>query len=208
MKISELFRRLSIGELSNLSMSNDGNGTIVEAKRSQVLLYASNALERLHSRFVLRLDEADVVVVAGERDYVLEDAIKILTVWDMHGMEFPLNVRGDRWSMLTPSPNKLRVPAVLVPQTLTVEFQAKAEPIVQETIDLEFEIDIPEVLYPALTAYIAYEVYRAMNGKEHAAIAAGHRDRFEELCAEVELKDVLSVERTGKFSKFDMRGWA
>ncbi len=33
MKISELFRRLSINELSNLAMSGDGNGTIASNKR-------------------------------------------------------------------------------------------------------------------------------------------------------------------------------
>ena len=44
MILSDLFRRLSYGELSNLSMGNSGSGTIAPEKRNQVTHYINNAL--------------------------------------------------------------------------------------------------------------------------------------------------------------------
>ena len=160
MKISELFRRLSINELSNLAMSGDGNGTIASNKQGVIILHTNTAMNRLYSRFALRLRETDVETVEGQRVYeVAPDLIKILTVSDSDGVEFPLNVRGDRWAMQSTSDNELKVPADLRAQTLTVEYQAGPDPLSLEDFDLDFEIELPEVLHPALTTYIAAEVY-------------------------------------------------
>ncbi len=177
-------------------------------KQGVIILHTNTAMNRLYSRFALRLRETDVETVEGQRVYeVAPDLIKILTVSDSDGVEFPLNVRGDRWAMQSTSDNELKVPVDLRAQTLTVEYQAGPDPLSLEDFDLDFEIELPEVLHPALTAYIAAEVYGSMNGKEHAAVSAAHRDKFEDICTEVELRDMLTTEKTGKFSKFDRNGW-
>lgn len=53
MKISDLFRQLSYGELSNLAISGSGAGTIIEAKKPQLIHYTNDALVALFTRFVL-----------------------------------------------------------------------------------------------------------------------------------------------------------
>lgn len=60
MKITDLFRRLAYGELSNLSISGDGSGVIVSEKHPQLIGYVNDALLNLHSRFVL--SEKSVIV--------------------------------------------------------------------------------------------------------------------------------------------------
>ena len=231
MKISELFRRLSIGELSNLALANDGNGEIIDAKKPAILLHANNGLDRLHTRFLLRPKELriqtflapniyalrpeNVITQAG--GFILDDesepftggVLKILEVQDVAGNSYPLNTAGDRWSLHTLLPDKLRIPFELTPQVLHVTYQAAAENLTLDPNDPadDPEFDLPEVLEPALTAFIAGEMYGAMNGKEHAAIAAGHRSRFEEICIEVEMRDMVSTSWSGKSSKFAQRGW-
>jgi hypothetical protein len=54
MELSELYRRLSYGELQNIHMGMEGAGTIVTAAKPRIIAYANEALLRLHSRFLLR----------------------------------------------------------------------------------------------------------------------------------------------------------
>ena len=53
MKLSELFKRLSYGELSNLAVSGEGSGVITPGKVPQLVRYTNEALLRLYSRFLL-----------------------------------------------------------------------------------------------------------------------------------------------------------
>ena len=60
MTLDDLFRSLSYGELSNLSMSGEGSGTIVEPKHGQVIQATNDALKDMFSRLVLR--ESELVI--------------------------------------------------------------------------------------------------------------------------------------------------
>lgn len=71
MKISELFRRLSYGELSNLAISGEGSGTIIEEKHPQIIQYANEGLLRIFSRFNLRQKDLIIEQVAHITNYHL-----------------------------------------------------------------------------------------------------------------------------------------
>lgn len=60
MKLNELFRRLSFGELSNLSIADGGEGTLVQSKHPRIIQYTNESLLRLYSRFVLK--ENDLII--------------------------------------------------------------------------------------------------------------------------------------------------
>lgn len=62
MKLLDLFRDLALGELSNLAHSE--GGTIIPAKRPQVVTYANEGLLALYSKFVLM--ERDMLVEMRE----------------------------------------------------------------------------------------------------------------------------------------------
>ena len=57
MRLSELFEELSVGELSQLSMSNDGSGEIVEKYHNKLIVYINNSLLKLYTRFPLKTNE-------------------------------------------------------------------------------------------------------------------------------------------------------
>ncbi len=60
MLLSDLFMALSYGELSNLALAGEANGTITTAAQPRIVNYANEALLRLHSRFILK--ETDILV--------------------------------------------------------------------------------------------------------------------------------------------------
>jgi hypothetical protein len=71
MRISDLFRRLSYGELSNLAISGEGSGTLVEAKHPQIIQYTNEGLTRLFTRFNLRQNDVIIEQVAHITNYHL-----------------------------------------------------------------------------------------------------------------------------------------
>lgn len=71
MLLSELLKRLSYGELSNLAISQEGSGSIVEAKVPQLVGYANEALLRLYSRFLLLEKTLIIDQVAHITSYAL-----------------------------------------------------------------------------------------------------------------------------------------
>lgn len=229
MKVSELFRRLSIGELSNLAIGTDGAGEIVEAKKPAVILHANNALERMFTRLVLREERMKIRTYLGRDTYPLRtefavsggavgafildstlapfpgDLVKVLQIRNEKEAEVPLNEEGNTWSFWTPNPDTLILPREYDEQIFSIVYQAKHLDLVDN--DEDQEIMLPEFLEPALTAYIASEIYGIMNTKEAVMTAAGHRNRFEELMKEAEFSDVFSTSKTGRHGRFDARGF-
>ena len=72
MKVSELFYRLSVGELSNLSMSNEGSGEIREKDKGKLIVYTNAALKALHKRFVIVTKEVLVETIDHITNYPLK----------------------------------------------------------------------------------------------------------------------------------------
>lgn len=232
MNITDLFTRLSYGELSNLAMSNEGLGEIVELHQPKIVQFANSALLRLYSRFVLK--EKDVIIEMSDAittyhldyDYALsnptppvgvtqyiidseavpftEDVVKILTVYDRLANKLELNDRDNENSVFTPTPTSLQVPEPVDGERLVLVYQAKHPPLVLAD---DTEIELPEVLLDAMTAYIAQLVYSGMNGQEHSAKAAEHLARYEAVCNEVTQFDTVNSSVSTTPHKFDERGF-
>jgi hypothetical protein len=234
MNLNELYRRLSYGELSNLSISSEGSGSIVSGKRPTVVLLANEALRELSKRFVLREKTLLIEQIEGLTTYRLEPmysvqnaeisnvdqpyivdsedepfndpVLKIIQVYDHWGREMPLNDRDNFWSLFTPQNNILQVPNPQAGLPLSVNYQTFIKPILGT--DLEETIDIPVVLEKALTSYIAGHILGNMNTQESNAKSQEHLLRFEAICAEAEDKDLLSISSSNTNTKFEKRGWA
>jgi len=71
MKVSELFRRLSYGQLKNLAISADGSGSIVADSHPAIIQYTNEALLRLHSRFNLKFNDVVIQQVGHISTYYL-----------------------------------------------------------------------------------------------------------------------------------------
>jgi hypothetical protein len=72
MNIDDLFKTLSFGELSGLSISDEGSGTIKTEKQSSIVYYASQALTGLYSKFPHKIDYVILEQFADVTRYTLE----------------------------------------------------------------------------------------------------------------------------------------
>ena len=236
MKLSELFRRLSYGELSNLAVGGEGVGTITEPMKPRIVSYANDALLALHSKFLLRenilmfkqiehltyyymLKRYAVSQIGVEgacevpHHYILdstdepfeEDWIKLLSVLDEKGNEIPVNDTEEYTSIYTPQPNLIQVPLPVEGRIFAMSYQAR-HPMLDYVEGCQ-EIDLPFVLEPALTAFIASKVFSHMNGQENAAKGQEHMNTFEGVCAQVIDQDLVSQGAPTTLTKFNKRGF-
>lgn len=232
--VQELFQKLSYGELSNLHMGAEGTGTIDESKIPSVILYANEALLKLHSRFILIEKDLNLELFSHITNYHFlnrytesrreqyntrypyikdlinerfdEDLIRVLTVTDKYGKPLPLNDSANPLSVFTPQPRTLQVPRPVTGMSLAVQYQARHPKLKGE--DPDELIDIPDTLEVALTAYIAYNVFCTIATPESTAKAQEHLARYEATCMEVENKDLVSTSVSGTNSRFEKNGWA
>jgi len=233
MNIEELFKKLSYGELSNLSLSGEGSGEIIEARQPKLVFYANESLIRLYTRFILK--EQDVLIGLVNhitfyhlidkyaesnwpdsgvdfpyikdlnREPFANDVLKILAVYASNGREIPLNDNEHPASVFTPQANMLQVPRPQTGFSLSLLYQAKHKALSHE--DLTQEIILPDVLHGALRAHIAYQVYSHMNTAEASAKAQEHYNMYESICLDAIDKDMVNTSVSTTSTKFHNRGW-
>ena len=234
MNVAQLFTELSYGELSNLSLSGDGSGMITDQAKPRVLIAANECLVRLYTRFILKendllLELVDHITVyhflkkfaesqweTSTQDYLYikdlmreqfsEDVIKVLVVYDSYGCALPLNDPDHPESVYTPQGNMLQVPRPVTGLALSVGYQAKHAPLVlNEAMDAE--IELPDVLWGAFKAYVAYHIYNGINTQEAKVTAQEHLSRYESICSEVVMQDLVSTSLSSINTRFRKNGW-
>lgn len=218
-------------------MGLEGNGIIRLQDRQKIIGYLNEALIRLHSRFILKESEVLIKMFPHITNYHLltkyaqsfeepeaegyayimdlmgepfvEDVIKILEVWNTNSFKYPLNDPEDRWSLYTPQANLLQVPYPIGDATLSVVYQAAHPIIIVGDPDNEItgSFEIPDVLYGALRAYIAYKVFSHMNTQESTAKGQEHLVTYERICAEVVDRDLVNTSISSTNTKFEKRGF-
>lgn len=234
MLVSELFRRLSFGELSNLSIGSEGSGQISEEGIPKLIKYTNDGLLKLFSRFLLKESSIIVEQVSHITNYHLKrqfaessgsnekyryikdlpnspfqgDVIKILSVVDSKGDPRPLNDVENPRSVYTPQPDTLQIPRPIACQALGVMYQARHVPLNSDGEGiLNQDIDIPFFLENALQSYIASLVYSHMNGQENKANSQEHFLKYETDCLDCENKDLVNNTFHTSFQKLEHRGF-
>lgn len=236
MLLSDLFNTLAYGELSNHHMASTGDGTILEAKQPQLIHFCNEALTRLYTRFLLKEKSCTLALVEGltiyrlspeysvtgfdvlviDAPYIIDsvddpfqdDVLKVLSVVSSSVVTSPneyrsLNDSNNYWTVNTPTHKTLQVPAIRVAEVLTINYQARHIPVVH----VDQEIDLPDTLHGALTAFIAYKVYLNMNTPESQAIAQGHMTMFESVCNGAVVADALNLSSSVVNTRFSLGGW-
>lgn len=235
MLLEDLYQRLSYGELNNLSLAADGSGSILEASRPRITMYANEALIRLYTTFILRTNSLILTPLDHVTTYHLikryaysqrgrdhglveyhyihdlpheqfeEDVIKILEVFDQHGCPVPLNDAEQPNSVFTPQARTLQIPHAHNGMVLSLLYQASHPKLYVG--DPHSIIDLPEVLHGALTSFIAHKVYSHMNTAESTAKAQEHMNTFMSICADVIEKDLVATSILQSNTRFHKRGW-
>lgn len=234
MEISALFRRLSYGELSNLSIAEEG-GTLAERKHPQIIQYANEGLLELYSRFVLKERSLVLELSSHVLNYHLmkeyaessnssevrhryikdcaeqpfkNDVIRILEVWDEDGCRLPLNDKDNPESLFTPQPTMLQVNKPEDGVQLAVVYQARHR-VLSDNADrlLDQKITLPFSLEGALQNFIAHKVYSHMNGQENIVKGQEYLAAYEAICLGVEQRDLVSQSHHTSHTKLEQRGF-
>ena len=235
MLLSELYAKLSYGELSNLALANESDGTILEAAQPRIVNYANDALRRMYSRFVIK--SADVLVMQTE--YIVHYHLKpkfavnytplgdsddepIRYIHDLAYRPFLGDVIKilsvvDQYGFPLPLNDDEHPSSLFTPQPTTLQVPC---PVSDEALsvvyqaahpvlvgDLDESIEIPDILLEAFTAYIAYKAFSHMNTADSTAKAQEHLAIYTALCAETDSKDLVNTSVSFTNSRFHQRGF-
>ena len=233
MLYSDLTTRLAYGELHNLAVADSATpGTIRAADAVKVLSHTNQGLKHLFSKFVLKekeviLDLESTIgtyflraeyslhnttgitvptkyIVDSPVDIFKEDIVKILHITDFAGEPVYINDHEQPYSVFTPTFDSIQVPTISSGDKLSIIYQAKHDDISEGTD----EISIPFFLEEALQYYVASKIYSHMNGQEHAAKSIEYISKFNELCQDVLVKDLITINGSSTNTKLDIRGFA
>jgi hypothetical protein len=238
MILAELFKQLSYGQLSNLSLSGNGSGVIVGEQKPKIISMANEALLKLYSRFILNektmvlaltsatsrysLTRANSIygadpnnltgyIIDTEDNPFLGDVVRVLAAHDSFGVDVALNDDQANISVFTPAPEAVQIRQsannIRSISGLMLTYQAK-HPELDVDGDDEQLIELPDVLEPALRAYVSYMVFSGMNGPENSAKAAEHMSQYEATCLEIIDKDLVSSSYSRTNTRFSRNGWA
>jgi hypothetical protein len=152
MTLDDIYEAIATGELSQVILGNDGDGTmaIPADRRKQIRHSVQLGLTDLHTRFLIReksfivnrvtdktvylLDKRFAVSNTGSTettkyiddsaDPFVDDLLKIDRIMDSEGKEVLLNEIDDELSVRTLADNLISVPAELETETLQIFFRA------------------------------------------------------------------------------------
>lgn len=230
MKLKDALRNLSYGVLSNLSIANEGDGSIRDSGLGKVTLAINETLLRIYSRFTLI--EKDVFIALQEgvtnyrllpenavtngtnpRPYILDlpenpfigDVIKILTAYDSLGNQLPLNDSEAPFSLFTPQATVLQVANPIETMAISVLYQAKHPIMYADQPDQP--IMLPSVLEGAFYSHVAYQILDAMGTLESTTRAQAHLANYDSICLEMLASDSVQTSISTSNTRFEKRGW-
>lgn len=216
MNIRDLFRQLSFQELSNLSIGKEGVGEIAENQQAKVISMTNSALLDLHTRFVLRRAEEEIVTIPGQYSYQLDgsDVLRVLEVYRMDDPEtrtdeghlYGIHRVGPETGVRVDANNVIRFRADPGEQTLRVEYQA-AHPRLEIGGSLDTEIEIEAYLNEVLRLRVASKIFQSMTGDGHLMRADQLAGQYEQFCARLEGKDVMNQTESSGFDLLHDRGF-
>lgn len=231
MNLGQLFTKLSHTHLSNLSIGGDGNGTVPDEKRAQVITHINEVLLRLYTRFCLyekslilesyssrvnypletrfakssNSDEAHKYII-DYNDTFIGDVLKILSVYNNFGSAFVLNDIEDFWSLFTPQPNVLQIPHPHNGEAYGIQYQAR-HPVIPQDAEDDFPLLVPAYLEGALTSGVGAAVIGSMNGQDNLLKQQALTAEYEGICLDIESKDLPNLTVSTTSTKFAKRGF-
>lgn len=232
MNTNQLLTELSFGELSTLSLSNEGDGTIRKSDYGKMLAFINDALQVFHNRF--KINEKVVIVELNEYTttyhllprfavsqqpqedvifaYVRDlphspfkgDVNKIIAVWDSEGNERAINDEAKENSIFIMQKNSFTVPNPVNGIQLYIHYLPAPIPITRDNLDME--LDIPDVIIPALKAYIASKVFMSIGSNDSIRLSHEYQSRYLLMVNELQATDITSGSRHIE-NPFEDRGW-
>lgn len=134
-----------------------------------------------------------------------DDILQIMEVWDDIDRKRPLNDPDNPLAVFTPEPNLLIVNYSIWGRVLNVVYKAKH--LLYTKADLNKEMELPEFLYGALLAYVAYLIHSNINTQEAVANSQKYFTEYQNIINEVNLNGLFTPDKLVSNKKFIKRGW-
>tara|TARA_R110000850_G_scaffold233967_2_gene358852 strand:+ start:8839 stop:9531 length:693 start_codon:yes stop_codon:yes gene_type:complete len=218
MLLRDFFQSLSYGELSNLSISGEGSGEIIEKEQNRLASLTNAALKELNSRIAYKTHYVKFQTYANEVSYLLKEGSPYLLSAldrDVHKivgvmrMDDPATLEDEEYALLMNTRNVIKqgfaVRAVGA-DTLNFDNPKDGEIYIAEVrlqpalltipADLEEEVDVPPVLENLLTYLVCARVYSGMNGEMTVGKAQMFNGMFERALQNITDKDLLAESET------------
>lgn len=236
MKLSEFFELLQYGELANLPASggiDDEKG--IRVQDYPVLISHLNlALTDIHTKFNLKerevaiqeyesitfyeLDSKYAQENTGSTEpvkYILDspanvfndDVIRINAIFDEAGCELPINDEYRQESLFLNSFKTIQIPFPSDENTIFVMYRANHEKLSTSTPDLNAEVDIPAFAVEAVLSYVASRVHSQRTSPEAQNTAVNLMAKYNMLCDQIELRNVLNTATNNTNIKLGRNGW-
>lgn len=237
MNIEEFFTKLSYGELSNLSMGEEGIGIVGPEHRDQLVTYTDSALTAIYSRIAHKRDYVRIQVKEGVNRYklILANAVSQDAngfILDSAADPFKENVikvlaitQEDNPLTLKDETKELRIlvhPALGGIKMLSYNELYIPNPMDDVILSIEFQaqhdpltlpadmnqpIVLAPMLHEALEMRVSARVYSSMNGEANLAKAQLLQRRYEHLMLLTEQHDLLQESESSSVDKLHDKGF-
>jgi len=250
MKLSDIFVQLSINEFSKLSIAGEDQGVINEKNWDNIIPQIQLGLTALYTRFNLKEGSIAIELTPGMNEYFLsskyaksnkknkegpfiihdselnkfkDDILKIKSITNLYGREYPLNESGERFGiqMLTPTTIQLPaeyqsgandIPEWMVTSMLFIRYWANHPKIVRNIgyFDPErVEVELPQAYLEPLLYYVASRVHNPVGMVNEFNAGNNYAAKYEESCQRLEARN-LDIDDFGyrdKGLRFRRAGW-
>jgi hypothetical protein len=230
MLLGDFFQQLSYGELSNLSISGEGSGEIIESERNKLVSSINGALMVLNQRLSYKKGYVKFATNGTQHLYRLEPGAGFLTEplderlhkivavnrlddhttpYHSEAADVLLNARNTQEH--TP------VATILGSDSLHFKTPRDGEQFVAEVrfvprklslpADLAEEIDLPPLLEPLLETLVAARVYSGMNGELTLGKSQMYLSQFEQSVALITAEDLMAETETDERDRLREAGF-
>tara|TARA_R110002012_G_scaffold318308_1_gene536421 strand:- start:65822 stop:66535 length:714 start_codon:yes stop_codon:yes gene_type:complete len=236
MKLSEFFELLEYGELANLTLSGgiDDAKEIRVQDYSTLITHLNLALSDLHTKFNLKERELAIqqyetiayytissefaltnttstepikYIADTEANPYTDDLIRVNAVFDEGGNELPINDEHRSSSVFLNAYNVLQIPYPDNANAVFVMYRANHAKLNASIPDLDAEVDVPTYCVEALLSYVASRVHMQKTSQESQATAVNLMAKYNMLCDQIELRNVLHTSPNNTNLKLGGNGW-
>lgn len=235
MTLGEIFKQLTYGELSQLSMGGSEGGRVRPEDYERVTAHVNMALKALYRRFFLSAKEAIIDLYPQIQTYTLDrrfavtnaeshepilyvidsiyepfenDVLKIEQVFNEGGELLFLNDRTQPWSVFTPAFNKIQIPYPCKFNSMLVQYRASHPEIKYPFDDVsvdDIHVDVPDGLIEPLLFYVGHRAYGAMNTDDNQE-GNNYLQKYENACQEIERQGLYITDNYSNL-RLDDNGW-
>lgn len=220
MKLSEILKQLSYGELSQLAIGEMVDGEWPEENRDKLVTHINAALLAIHKRFFLKEKREVVPLEPDTYLYPLTatDLIQVEQVLDDAGEEVPLNMAGSVLGVSTPTYKTLQLPPRVeanegkhpldLTSSLTAVYRATAK---ISASDLYYppsmvEVDLPEMYLEPLLYYVTMRLQSPVGMDGQQITSNNYMQKYEMVCRQLQDQG-FDITGTDPGENFQRNGW-